>query len=37
MNDKLVIANEADWQLIRRGDVVVDPLVLRYGEVFSRG
>jgi hypothetical protein len=32
-----VIASEADWQLIHGGDVVVDPLVLRYGEVFLGG
>jgi hypothetical protein len=32
-----VIADEAGWQLIRQGDVVVDPLVLRYGEIFLRG
>lgn len=36
-NGKLVIADEADWQLIHSGDVVVDPLVLRYGEVFLGG
>ena len=34
---KLVIAGEADWQLIQPGDVVVDPLVVRYGEVFLGG
>ena len=34
---KLVIAEEADWQLLQPGDVVVDPLVLRYGEIFLGG
>jgi hypothetical protein len=37
VNDKVVISKEADWQLIRQGDVVVDPLVVRYGEVFLQG
>src|SRR6266516_4263222 len=34
---KLVIERDADWEVIRPGDVVVDPLVLRYGEVFLGG
>jgi hypothetical protein len=34
---KLMITDPADWQLIRPGDVVVDPLVLRYGEIFLGG
>jgi hypothetical protein len=37
IDGKLVIAQEADWQVIGRGDVVIDPLVLRYGEVFLQG
>jgi hypothetical protein len=37
VSDKLMITDPADWQLIRPGDVVVDPLVLRYGEIFLGG
>lgn len=37
VSGKLVIAGEADWQLLQPGDVVVDPLVLRYGEIFLGG
>ena len=37
VKDKLVIAQEADWELIHPGDVVIDPLVLRYGEIFLGG
>jgi hypothetical protein len=37
VKDKLVIAEEKDWQLIQQGDVIIDPLVLRYGEIFLGG
>ena len=32
-----MIADSADWRLLHQGDVVVDPLVLRYGEIFLGG
>jgi hypothetical protein len=35
--EKLVIGDASDWQKIHPGDVVIDPMVLRYGEVFLAG
>lgn len=33
----LVVGGESDWEKIHPGDVVIDPMVLRYGEVFLAG
>lgn len=35
--EKLVIGDALDWQKIHPSDVVIDPMVLRYGEVFLAG
>jgi hypothetical protein len=34
---KIVIADAADWSKLGTGDVIIDPMVLRYGEVFLAG
>jgi hypothetical protein len=35
--EKIVIADAVDWVKIGIGDVIIDPMVLRYGEVFLGG